>query len=318
MTTSAGCQKIEIFDPQHAITFPMLVLYPTRTAASSVAFGPFALEVAMEAPMAEGRFPLVLISHGSGGSYLTHRTLGMHLARNGFVVGIPEHPFNNRLNNELQYTIQNMTYRPRHMRLAIDEMLAHEKFGQQVASNHVAVIGHSVGGYTALALAGGVAHTQGLVELCQKPARADEPYWLNLLRQNGITSQPLAVTADTRIKAVVLLAPDVSLFMAAGALRHVHVPVLLLVAEQDFMPLETIAVLQNGLPERTPFRHRLVKNAGHYSFLSPFPEALKSRVGEAARDPAGFDRMAFQQELHQEVLKFLLAHFPLESPQIFC
>jgi len=170
----------------------------------------------MEAPVADGRFPLVMISHGSGGSNLTHRTLGMYLAQNGFVVGIPEHPFNNRHNNELQYSVQNMIDRPRHLRLAMDEVFSHEKFKNHLDIERVAGIGHSVGGYTVLALAGGIPHTQALVELCQKPASADEPYWFNLLRKNGIKSQPIAVTADCRIKAVVLLAPDVSLFMSAG------------------------------------------------------------------------------------------------------
>lgn len=115
----------------------------------------------------------------------------------------------------------------------------------------------------------------------------------------------IEVTADSRIKAVVLLAPDVSLFMSEGALRNVRAPVLLLVAEKDYMPQETIAVLRNGLPDRAQLDHRLVNNAGHYSFLSPFPEAMKSRVGEAAKDPEGFDREQFHQELNVEVLSFL-------------
>jgi predicted dienelactone hydrolase len=169
----------------------------------------------------------------------------------------------------------------------------------------IEVLGHSVGGYTALALAGGTPHTQALVQLCPKPAHAGEPYWLNFLRKNGINSQPLEVTADSRIKAVVLLAPDVSLFMSAGALRHVHAPVLLLLAEEDYMPLETIDVLSNGLPDRSQLTHRMVPHAGHYSFLSPFPESIKPRVGDAARDPAGFDRDQFHQELNPEVLNFL-------------
>ncbi len=305
MNNFVGCCKVEVFDKENDITFPMLVMYPTNTASTPVAFGPFSLEVSMNAPVVEGRFPLVMISHGSGGSYLAHRTLGMYLAQNGFVACMPGHPFNNLHNNELQYTVQNMIYRPRHIRMAIDEIFSHEKFKSHLDFENVAIIGHSVGGYTALALAGGAPHTQALVALCQKTASADDPYWITLLRKNGITSQPIEVAVDRRIKAVVLLAPDVSLFMSEGALREVHAPVLLLVAEKDYMPQETIAVLRAGLPERAQLTHRVVKNAGHYSFLSPFPEAMQSRVGEAAKDPIGFDRDKFHQELNMEVLHFL-------------
>lgn len=312
MNKFVGCCKVEAFDKENAITFPMLVMYPTNTASTPVAFGPFSLEVAMNAPVAEGRLPLVMISHGSGGSYLAHRTLGMYLAQNGFVACMPGHPFNNRHNNELQYTVQNMIYRPRHIRLAIDEVCSSAQFKNYVNGESVAIIGHSVGGYTALALAGGAPHTQTLVALCQKPASADEPYWIGLLRKNGIASQPIAVTADHRVKALVLLGPDVSLFMSEGALRHVHAPVLLLVAEKDYMPQETIAVLRNGLPEGAQLTHRVVKNAGHYSFLSPFPESIKSMIGDAAKDPEGFDREQFHQELNLEVLRFLQSAFAVD------
>lgn len=305
MNQLAGCSKVEVFDKENDITFPLLVMYPTSTASTPVAFGPFELEVSMDAPVAEGRFPLVMISHGSGGSYLAHRTLGRYLAQNGFVACMPGHPFNNLHNNELQYTMQNMIYRPRHLRMAIDEVCSSAQFKDRVEHERVAIIGHSVGGYTALALAGGAPHTQALVELCQKPASAEEPYWISLLRKNGITSQPIAVTADRRVKALVLFGPDVSLFMSEGALRNVHAPILLLAAEKDYMPQATIEVVMNGIPDRSQLSHRAVKNAGHYSFLSPFPESIKSMVGDAAKDPEGFDREQFHQALHVEVLSFL-------------
>jgi hypothetical protein len=36
-----GCCKVEVFDKQKDLAFPMLVMYPTDTASKPVAFGPF-------------------------------------------------------------------------------------------------------------------------------------------------------------------------------------------------------------------------------------------------------------------------------------
>ena len=304
MTKFVGFCRIEILDEHKGITFPMLVMYPTCTPAKPVTFGPFSLDVAIEAPVEDGSFPLVMISHGSGGSYLTHRTLGANLAKNGFVVCMPEHPFNNRNNNEWQYTLENLTHRPRHIRLAIDQVLSHDKLKNHLASDRVAIIGHSVGGYTALAVAGGVPHTQFIVEFCQRSENQDLLF-CTIVRRNELKPQKIAGAADSRIKAVVLFAPDVSLFMSDGALSNVNVPVLLLVAEKEDTPLETAEIVMNGLPDSSQLSYRMVENAGHYSFLSPFPESIKNRLGGAARDPASFDRDRFHEELNMEVLDFL-------------
>ena len=75
---------------------------------------------------------MILISHGSGGSHLVYRTLAHHLARNGFIVGMPEHPFNNRNNNTLEGTVENLINRPRHIRTAIDWFFDSWKFARSL------------------------------------------------------------------------------------------------------------------------------------------------------------------------------------------
>lgn len=88
----------------------------------------------------------MIISHGTGGSHLLYRTLAAHLARDGFVVGLPEHPRNN---NELAGTHTILPDRPRQIRAAIDWAYADRALGLCIAPDSVAVIGHSLGGYTA-------------------------------------------------------------------------------------------------------------------------------------------------------------------------
>jgi len=110
-----GYSTAEVADPALKLTFPLLLLYPTSTPGRAERLGPYELVVACEAPVAAGRFGVVLISHGSGGSPLVYRTLAHYLASQGFIVGLPEHPFNNRHNNAWAGTIQNLEGRPRHL-----------------------------------------------------------------------------------------------------------------------------------------------------------------------------------------------------------
>ncbi|GAB2848507.1 alpha/beta hydrolase family protein [Hymenobacter ruber] len=292
MTNFVGCRTLEIVDAELNLTFPLLVLYPSRTPGHPEAIGPYTLDVALDAPIAPGPFPLVLISHGTGGTPLTHRLLAHFLARHGFVVGLPRHHANHRDDNSWHNTPDNLAARPRHLSLAIDGLLS--GFGAAVRPDWVAVIGHSLGGYTALALAGGL------------------PGSLPHEHADG-TPQPIPVVADARVRALVLLAPATVWYRAAAALRNVRVPILLMMGEKDeWTPDFHAQIVLNGVPDRQQVQHRIVANAGHYSFFSPFPPERTGPTFPPSQDPPGFDRMQFQGELQAEILTFLKQQLPFE------
>ncbi len=293
MPDYVGCRTLEIADAALGLTFPLLVLYPSNTAGQPENIGPYTLDVALDAPIAPGPFPLVLVSHGTGGTPLTHRLLAHALARHGFVVGLPRHHANHRDDNSWHNTPGNLTARPRHLRLAIDGLLA--EFGAALRPDWVAVIGHSLGGYSALALAGG------------------RPGSLPHEHADG-TPQPIPVVPDARVRALVLLAPATSWYRAAGALREVRVPILLLLGDQDeWTPDFYAQIVLNGVADRGKVTHRLIKNAGHYSFFSPFPPERTGPAFPPSQDPPGFDRARFQSELQAEIREFLAQQLALSA-----
>ncbi len=273
-----GSQQIRITDKTLAISFPVLIHYPTREPSVKTAFGPYTMDVSTDAKLIEGQFPLVLISHGNGGSHLLYRTISTYLAKNGYIVAMPEHYGNNRNNNQWENTSENLINRPRHLSLTIDELCSEGSFGKSIKSNHIAVIGHSMGGYTALALAGGLPRTR--------------------------EGQPVEVSSDSRVKALVLLAPGTGWFM--NSLENVTIPILLLVAEHDLItPSWNAEIVLDYVPDKAQVTFRQVENAGHFSFLSPFPAALKNPDFLPSTDPAGFDREQFHRQLPMEILDFL-------------
>jgi len=276
-----------------ALPFPALVLYPSDSPERSEKLGPYEFSVAMNAPIAARAFPLIVVSHGSGGTPLSHRTLAAHLARNGFVVAMPEHPGNNRNNNALVDTLDNLTGRPRHIRQVIDWAFAGSPFASSLQPDWVAMVGQSMGGYTALAVAGGVPTS---------------------LPRESPDGQPrrIAVEPDPRVKALVLLAPATPWFMAAGALRGVQLPILLWTAEKDTITPEFHAdLVKAGVPDPSQIEHRIAASAGHFSFLSPFPETMTNPAFAPSQDPEGFDRKRFHDDLNAGVLQFLRRIFPV-------
>jgi predicted dienelactone hydrolase len=144
MPDYVGCRTLEITDVALGLAFPLLVLYPSSTPSQPETIGPYTLDVALDAPIGSGPFPLVLISHGTGGTPLTHRLLAHFLARNGFMVGLLRHHANHRDDNSWHNTPNNLVARPRHLSLAIDGLLA--TFGAALQPDWVALVGHSLGG----------------------------------------------------------------------------------------------------------------------------------------------------------------------------
>ena len=295
MPDFVGCRTLEIVDAALGLTFPLLVLYPSSIPGRAEFIGSYTLDVALDAPIEPGPFPLVLISHGTGGSPLTHRLLAHFLARSGFVVGLPRHHANHRDDNSWHNTAGNLVARPRHISLAIDGLLT--EFGAALRPNQVALIGHSLGGYTALALAGG------------------QPGSLPHEHADG-TPLPIPATADARVRALVLLAPATVWYRAPGALRNVRLPILLLMGEKDeWTPDFHAQIVLNGVADRDQVAYRNIENAGHYCFLSPFPPERTSPAFPPSQDPPGFDRVRFQKELQAEVLAFLRKQLPLSAAE---
>lgn len=288
MDTFVGYCEVELVDDHMGVTFPMAVMYPTCVPGKTERLGPYSMDVSINAAPKEGVFPLILISHGSGGWHLLYRTLAHHLACNGFIVGMPEHPFNNRNNNSLEGTVENLINRPRHIRTAINWFFDSREFARFLKPDDLSIIGHSMGGYTALAVAGGVPTTFPHESPDRQP-------------------QKISVISDHRVKALILLAPASVWFMAKGALSEIDLPILMVTAEKDeYTPDFHAQIILEGVPDKTKIQHRIVENAGHFSFISPFPESMTKTIFPPSQDPAGFNRENFHHELNAEVLEFLL------------
>ncbi len=285
MIHTVGYVSMSVPDSVQGASIPVHLLYPSQEAEAALRLGPYSLSLAMNAPLASQPHGLVIISHGGGGSGLTYRDLAVHLVRAGFVVALPEHPGNSRADNSLEGTRANLLNRPRHIRLVIDAILTHPLFGHRLNEAKISLIGHSMGGYTALALVGGRAAA-------------------------GVSStgevDVVEVEPDARINTLVLLAPACGWFNYAGSLADVRVPILLMTAEKDALAMHLHTdMVKTGVPHPERVDVRVVANAGHHSFQSQFPPEMTRPNFAPSQDPAGFDRGAFLPLMNAQILGFL-------------
>lgn len=284
---NCGLHRIPLLDRVQNATIPVAVLYPTDELARTERFGPYSLEVAREAHVSGSELPVVLLSHGGGGTPWAYRDLAKRLATSGFVVVLPEHIGNSRSDNSLERKAANLENRPRHVSLAIDAVFADGLIGPHLESDRVGVIGHSIGAYTALAAAGGKAWTA--------PRETED-------RQ----PRPVKVIPDSRIQALALLMPA-TFWFPEGSLREIDIPILIRTGSRDEMtPPSHGDAVKAGVADASLVEHTVISGAGHFSIMSTFPAALASPAFPPSQDPDGFDREAYQPTLFADLERFFI------------
>ncbi|MBB2205490.1 alpha/beta hydrolase family protein [Gluconacetobacter takamatsuzukensis] len=282
---TVGYRGLTVHDAVQDAAIALAILYPAAGTPQRRRFGPYFLPLS-DGPVAGGDRPLVVLSHGNGGSPWVYRDLAMALAARGFVIAMPKHPGNSLNDDGLARTQANLENRPRHVCLSIAAAFADPVVGPALRPGRVALIGHSLGTYTVLAAAGGQPWSGG--------RGADDP------------PRRIAVTHDRHVRALVLLAPATGWFRPAGALSAVRCPILMrTAAEDDVTPPALADIVMRGVPDPALVDNRCVPGAGHFSFLSPFPANMVRPDFAPSQDPPGFDRAAFQPVMAEEIGAFL-------------
>jgi predicted dienelactone hydrolase len=317
-------RRIDVQDAATGELFPVALWYPTRAAPAplfltgslSACRSPamlcrlvaFEMQVANNAPPADGKFGLIVISHGAGGFSLNHRDLAIALASHGYVVGAPAHPRGK--DNDIS-GVSVWIGRPKQVSRVIDVLLEDAELGSHIQRERIGVVGHSNGGYTALAVAGAKPSPAASIAHCRQHLDDSKfcSYGGAATREATREVGDIPDVRDPRVRAIVLMAPNAAPF-TDEALARVAVPVRVYGAERDDLTLVRYHAgrLAKALPPQTEYV--LVKRAGHFSFVASFPGVLKLVAGEAAQDPEGFDRDAMHEVMNSEIVGFFDRRLP--------
>lgn len=293
------------------------LFYPTTAAARPIPMGPWQPVVAPGAPSSLAPLKgLILIPHGTGGTELNHHNLATRLASDGYLVAAIRHPGDNWQDRSMMTSGRYFSERPRQLTRVLDALLSHPEWGPRIPAERIGAVGHSAGGYSVLALAGAQGEPQRAAQHCR--AVQDDPGFCDLAKGTGATPasgvQPAFPAAspapaparvsvpDRRIRAVVALAPMAVVF-TPESLAAVNVPLRIMMAEGDLVLNGKYhgAYVVANLPTA---QSTVVPGAGHFAFMAQSNVPLPSAAGDAASNPAGFDRMAFLPQLEDQVSSF--------------
>ena len=292
--------------------------YPTPDTVRVTAMGPFPQTVAIHGTPEPKFKGLIVISHGTAATELGFATLAQALARNGYLVASVEHVGDTWQDQSLRATpARYFAERPRQVSRVIDTLLANPQWRAGIANSAdgrplIGALGHSAGGYTVLALAGGKPVLSRMRTHCETEAELD-PVLCKLSGTMGgasaqagaaVDGQEEPVQADTRVRAVMALAP-MGVAFSASSLASITVPVAIYAGEKDTFLVPRFHaqwVMQNMRGGNATLQ--LVPNAGHYACMNTPTIDLPSADGSVTSDPQGFDRAAFLDRLAQESVAF--------------
>ena len=317
--SGVGFAAITIHDPVNDETMPGYVFYPTIHTGDVTWVGPYELHATRDALPTPGAKPLVVISHGHGGSDLGHHDLAEYLARHGFVVATLQHPFDSFLDDSGDGQPKVMIGRPIQVKATISMLLGDSHWGKLIDPNRIGVAGFSNGGYTSLLLVGAVPKFTRFISYCKAHPRDANMCGRAKQLTAQLSKQGLTVNQyftamqeqfrrwgnpdDPRVKAAFAMAP-LSLIFDKPGVASINRPVFLYYGQNDHVLNPEYNVLHIAPLIRTLAGIKMIPKAGHYVFLSPCSTQLTKEAPDICTDPPSVDRSAVHRQIDVDALAF--------------
>jgi len=194
--------------------------------------------------------PLVVLSHGFGADRYFLDYIGKHLASHGLTVVSVEHPGSNLSalvdlsvdpdlveNPSRILPAEEFLNRPRDITFVLDRLEQLNRrsvfYSERFNTAEVSIIGHSLGGYTGLALAGAKLDLRSLQDFCKniQPLGVSPADWLQCAAVDLEEQQ--ADLSDSRIQQVIAMNTLTGQLFGEAGLSEVSVPTLLLTGTKD-------------------------------------------------------------------------------------
>lgn len=278
----------------------------------------------------ERAHPLILLSHGTGGSSAQLSWLAEALVQAGFVALAVSH-HGNTAAEERSYPHGFVLpwERAEDLRIALAAVLSNPELGPRIDASRIGAGGFSLGGYTALLLGGARHSREGFEAFCasrpQSPSCILPPEaGFDLAELTRLaTADPLFAASlgraeadyrEPRVRALWLMAPALVPALADDSLRALSMPLALIVGDVDPQtpPAENLQRLQALLPHVDAHR---IDGATHYMFLAPCTWRGRQFAGPICSDGEGIERERLHATEAARAVEFFSAALSASATQ---
>lgn len=275
-------------------------------------------DAAPDAPIVEGQFPLVLLSHGTGGIAMQLGWLARVLAAHGYIVAGVNHHGNTGLEPYVVEGFTRVWERPRDLSAVLDRLLDDPRFGSAIDQSRIGAAGFSLGGYTVLALGGARLDLGTLVAAyanAGRPLTSIAPP--EFPDADAVAGQIEAFAAhdehrqsyrDERVRAGFVLAPALGEAFTPDGLAAVDIPVMIIAGEADTNTPPTANAQRYAMLVKDAELTLLEGSVGHYVFLAECTALGCQLMPELCLDAPGVERKAIQQQASELALNFFARH----------
>lgn len=244
--------------------------------------------------------PLLLLSHGSGGTFDRLDWVADYFARRGWIVAAINHPGNTLTDNTVEGFVQ-VWKRPELLSRFLDYLLNRHPIRDRIDKKRIMAVGHSSGGTTVIMLAGGRLSRnrfQNPIPFCRPLPKEYDDEHCSELRNHDFTKYPGKWVEksykDKRIKAAVAIDPA---FTRSFQLNQKTSPVLFLLAGKLKDPSGEIFVKEwaQVFPRQNI---QTIPHSIHISFISQcssFGLKFKAPICYGDKNRADIQKRAYQE-----------------------
>lgn len=304
---------------ERGINLHVTIWYPAQIGGEEALLGntPFfsGTTSMRDAPILKGKFPLILLSHGTGiaGNAGATSWIAASLAKHGYIVAAPNHP-GNQSGNRSAGEAMKLWLRPADFTSTLDALKISTAFQNKIDWEKVGALGLSMGGYTALAVAGAKVNQQRLASYCDNGSSNNS--LCEWIKQSGVDLHTMNLQPagqnyrDNRIRSAVAVDPAMVGTLTTESIASITIPVDLINLGRSGEVPPTVDVSQTAklIPHA---RYSTIDRANHFSMFAECKagasEALKAKgITEALCDNVeGRSR----GEIHAQLINMVAAAF---------